>query len=354
MVVVQGRNMNLVQSRDEDNSCAPVRCKQYSFDVNQQAQTLSAWEQRYNQHGSGQFNGYLDELRLPKLHLFEEYTSQTIHQECCVNPDALWIGFSLDTQRPKVNGRTAEKHQLMIRPAHEHFELTTPDDFNIFGIVIDRELLATGIGAEELERWESTCLIENSHAEHSCWALVDLIKQSLNCNSILGRKLLELSDPNQMDLHSRLVNLIEQSAIARLGLYQVGGTPEHSRGFSTRRQALKRINNHIEQTGNYPLTINEMSSIACVSQRTLHYCFEQELGISPNTFLRDCRLNAVRRDLLNVSEQRAICDIALRYGFYHLGTFNHYYKLLFAETPSQTRERASKYQNVSVVKHFVR
>ncbi|WP_254869330.1 helix-turn-helix domain-containing protein [Vibrio diazotrophicus] len=346
--------MNLVQSHDEDNSCAPVRCKQYSFDVNQQAQTLSAWEQRYTQHGSGQFNGYLDELKLPKLHLFEEYTSQTIHQECCVNPDALWIGFSLDEQRPKVNGRTAEKHQLMIRPAHEHFELTTPDNFNIFGIVIDRKLLANSIGLEELEGWENTCLIENSQASHGCWALVDLIKQSLSHHTALGRKLLNLTDPNQTQLQSQLIHLMEQSLIARLGQYHVAGTPEHSRGYLTRREALKRINNHIEQTGNYPLTINEMSSIACVSQRTLHYCFEKELGLSPNTFLRDCRLNAVRRDLLNIDEQRAICDIALHYGFYHLGTFNHYYKLLFAETPSQTRGRASKYQYVSVVKRFLR
>ncbi len=337
----------MAQSHDEDNSCAPQRCKQYSFDVNQQAQTLSAWEQRYNQHSAGQFNGYLDELKLPGLHLFEEYTSQTIRQECCVNPDAMWIGFSMDALRPKVNGLTAESHQLMIRPAHEHFELATPDDFNIFGIVIDKKLLETGIGEEMLEKWENTCLIENSQPGHHCWELVELIRQSLSSQTVLGQKLLK-----QDDMQAQLITLIQKSVLDKLGRYQAVGEQEQLRSYHTRRQALQRIYKHIEQTGNYPVTISEMCSIACVSQRTLQYCFEQELGISPNAFLRDCRLNAVRRALLVMDEERPICDIALSYGFYHLGTFNHYYKLLFGETPSQTRERSPKYQHVSVVKNF--
>lgn len=340
--------MNLSQSTSEDNSCAPVRCKQYSFDVNQQAQTLSAWDQRYNQHSGGLFNGYLDELKLPGLHLFEEYTSQTIRQECCVNPEALWIGFSMDALRPKVNGLTADSHQLMIRPAHEHFELATPDDFNIFGIVIDKTLLVSGIGEEETEHWEATALIENPDAAHGCWELVELIRQSLSADSLLAQKLLQPSP-----MQAQLIHMVQHSVLDKLGRYQVVGDQEQPRSYYTRRQALQRIYKHIEQTGNYPMTMTEMCSIACVSQRTLQYCFEQGLGISPNVFLRDCRLNTVRRALLNSHEERAICDIALSYGFYHLGTFNHYYKLLFGETPGQTRDRAPKYQHVSVVKGLI-
>jgi len=337
----------LSQSRYEDNSSALNRCKQYSFDVNQQAETLNAWEQRYNQHSAGQFNGYLDEIKLPGLHLFEEYTSQTIRQECCVNPDAFWIGFSMDALRPKVNGLTADTHQLMIRPAHQHFELATPDDFNIFGIVIDKTLLESGIGAETAEQWANTALIENPESTHGCWELVELIRQSLSTNTALGQKLLQPSE-----MQKQLITLIQNSVLDKLGRYLVVGEQEQPRSYQTRRQALQRIYNHIEQTGDYPVTMSEMCAIACVSQRTLQYCFEQGIGISPNTFLRDCRLNAVRRVLLNMTEDRPICDIALSYGFYHLGTFNHYYKLLFGETPSQTRDRAPKYQHVSVVKKF--
>ena len=50
--------MNLVQLLHKGNPCAPMRCKQYSFDINQQAQSLSAWDQEYNQHSTGQFPKY--------------------------------------------------------------------------------------------------------------------------------------------------------------------------------------------------------------------------------------------------------------------------------------------------------
>ncbi|EPG0607506.1 helix-turn-helix domain-containing protein [Vibrio fluvialis] len=344
--------MNLVQLLHEGNSCAPTRCKQYSFDVNQQAQSLSAWEQKYNQHGAGQFNGYLDEIKLPGLHLFEEYTSHAVHQECCVNPNAVWIGFSMDTHRPKVNGLQAETHQLMIRPAQESFELATPQDFHIFGIVIDRELLLNGMqfgsqGQWENAQWETAALVENSLPQHGCWPLVALIRDALSPRSILGQKLIEESAA-QAHLHA----MLRAAVIDRLSAFQVS-TEREPRSYHTRRQALRRLYQYIDQNGDYPLSISDMCAIACVSQRTLQNCFEQELGVSPATFLRECRLNAVRRVLLDQSQQRAICDVALGFGFYHLGTFNHYYKLLFGETPSQTRDRALRYQHVAVVQQLV-
>lgn len=344
--------MNLVQLLHEGNSCAPTRCKQYSFDVNQQAQSLSAWEQKYNQHSAGQFNGYLDEIKLPGLHLFEEYTSHAVHQECCVNPNAVWIGFSMDSQRPKVNGLQAETHQLMIRPAQESFELATPQDFHIFGIVIDRDLLLNGMqfgsqGQWENAQWETAALVENSLPQHGCWSLVALIRDALSPRSIIGQKLIEESAA-QAHLHA----MLRAAVIDRLSAFQVS-TEREPRSYHTRRQALRRLYQYIDQNGDYPLSISDMCAIACVSQRTLQNCFEQELGVSPATFLRECRLNAVRRVLLDQSQQRAICDVALGFGFYHLGTFNHYYKLLFGETPSQTRDRALRYQHAAVVQQFV-
>ncbi|WP_226977992.1 helix-turn-helix domain-containing protein [Vibrio navarrensis] len=343
--------MNLVQLLHEGNSCAPTRCKQYSFDVNQQAQSLSAWDQKYNQHSAGQFHGYLDEIKLPGLHLFEEYTSHAVHQECCVNPSAVWIGFSMDSQRPKVNGLQAQTHQLMIRPAKESFELATPQDFHIFGIVIERDLLLDGLqyggqGRWENAQWETAVLVENSVPHHGCWSLVNLIRDALSPLSILGQKLLE-EGAAQAHLHA----MLRTAVMDRLSAFQV--SPEREpRSYHTRRQALRRLYKYIDHNGEYPLSISEMCAIACVSQRTLHNCFEQELGVSPATFLRECRLNAVRRVLLDQSQQRAISDVALGFGFYHLGTFNHYYKRLFGETPSQTRTRASQYQKSAVVKRF--
>ncbi|MEI6893981.1 MAG: helix-turn-helix domain-containing protein [Colwellia sp.] len=40
----------------------------------------------------------------------------------------------------------------------------------------------------------------------------------------------------------------------------------------------------------------------------------------------------------------SIADLALNVGFFHIGTFNHQYKDLFGETPTQTKQRSEHYQ----------
>ncbi len=343
-MLVQNGEMNLSQLLYEGNSCAPIRCKQYSFDVNQQAHSLTAWEQKYDQHSAGQFYGYLDEIQLPGLHLFEEYTSHAVQQECCLKPNAVWIGFSMGSSRPKVNGLHAAAHQLMIRPAQQQFELVTPADFHIFGIVIDHDLLLNQLPSSDSAQWERATLIGNDQPEYGCWSLIRLIRDVLNSQSMFGQKLLE-----QGGAQGHLQAMLRQAVLERLGAFQASAERE-PRSHHSRRQALQRLYKYIKQSGDYPLSISQMCTIACVSQRTLQYCFEQELGVSPVSFVRDGRLNAVRRVLLAQSEACAISDVALSFGFYHLGTFNYYYKRLFGETPSQTRERAERYQSAAVVK----
>ncbi|TEW53197.1 AraC family transcriptional regulator [Psychromonas sp. RZ22] len=82
-----------------------------------------------------------------------------------------------------------------------------------------------------------------------------------------------------------------------------------------------------------------------MSRRTLQYSFEQGFGISPIQYIRDCRLNEIRRILLNHENDIAIADLSLDFGFFHLATFNAHYKHLFGETPTQTQKRAGKYQH---------
>ncbi len=320
----------------EGTSSALSRCKSYSYDVNQQALSLTAWEQHYDQHSKGHFFGYLDEIKVPKIHLFEEFTNRTLIQQCYVNPNAFWIGFSLQPQRPKVDGLTAERSQIMLRPAQQEFELLTPESFQIFGLVIDQALLEARFSEQDFATWQGAKVLTSDDSSGACWKLADLISQVLKRDSILGQR---LGCPE----YAHLLPLLENSVLDRLSeFYLQTATPVEN--ASTRRSALKRILQHIESDGHYPQSISELCNIACVSRRTLQYVFEQELGITPITYLRDCRLNQIRRSLIHGDETLAVCDLALKHGFYHMGSFHHYYKALFGETPNQTKLRAQGYR----------
>jgi AraC family ethanolamine operon transcriptional activator len=73
-----------------------------------------------------------------------------------------------------------------------------------------------------------------------------------------------------------------------------------------------------------------------VSERTLHYAFQEVRGLTPMAYFRACRLNAVRQGLKTVADTASVQQIAQRWGFWHPGEFAAAYRRLFGELPSRT------------------
>lgn len=340
--------MNFSKQHHNEDSPAPQRCKSFSFDVNQQAQSLGEWEQHYDQHSGGVFNGYLDELKLNGIHFFEEFTNRTLQQQCCIKDNNLWFGFSLQKQRPKLNNQEIAIGQLMRRPSGVEFELITPADFQIYGLVLDKEKIGSEMIGLDAELWhnQSATLQLSQPNNYVSYELAKLINLLLNNNSMPNSPLNLLAQGNQSRL-SKLMPLI-RSKVADLLAQTEYPSEQKLATTQTKQRVITDISNYIKQTKRYPLTITELCQISHVSRRALQYSFEQGLGVSPIQYIRDCRLNEIRRILLNMETDITITDLALNYGFFHLGTFNNQYKQLFAETPTQTMQRATHYQQNTI------
>ena len=85
------------------------------------------------------------------------------------------------------------------------------------------------------------------------------------------------------------------------------------------------------------LSIAEIARQVGVSERSLQLSFRRELGVSPRERLRELRLDQVRRELLLTrAEQKSVSQIAMDWGFVHLGRFAASYRRKFGENPSQT------------------
>jgi AraC-like DNA-binding protein len=99
--------------------------------------------------------------------------------------------------------------------------------------------------------------------------------------------------------------------------------------------------NHVED-----LSIAVIAATAGVSIRTLQAGFKNARNSTPMTFLRDVRLERVRRDLLIAGNKGwSVTQIATSHGFTQLGQFSKDYRTLFGELPSQTRLRGSMVRN---------
>ena len=56
-------------------------------------------------------------------------------------------------------------------------------------------------------------------------------------------------------------------------------------------------------------------------------------------YLQELRIVAAHRDLLEADARQGIADVALRWGFTHLGRFAADYRKRFGQLPSQTLKR---------------
>lgn len=101
---------------------------------------------------------------------------------------------------------------------------------------------------------------------------------------------------------------------------------------------IKRVEDYIHAHTADSMTIESLAAIAGVSARTLFAGFQRYRGLSPMDYLRQVRLDRVREMLL--SEKTAhlsVTEIAMQWGFNHMGRFAIDYKKRFGESPSASR-----------------
>ena len=89
-----------------------------------------------------------------------------------------------------------------------------------------------------------------------------------------------------------------------------------------------------------PMSAADIAKAANISYPTLYRAFIKYNNTTPMQFVRQRRLEAVRKELIAaVPNQVKVTEVAMKYGFWHLGQFSAAYKKAFGERPSETLRR---------------
>ncbi len=149
----------------------------------------------------------------------------------------------------------------------------------------------------------------------------------------------QLSGENNLFQFPLLHSQVEQLIASTLLLGQPHNYREEllapARAIAPRyvKMAEEFILSHADQ----PITIADISRHACVSARSLFNGFRKYRHTSPKALLNKIRLDRARADLLAGGAPReTVTQVALRWGFLHLGRFTAEYRKQFGELPSQT------------------
>lgn len=160
----------------------------------------------------------------------------------------------------------------------------------------------------------------------------------------LAQYLLTELETGVLAADSALARGLEQSligAIARAIMAQ--GLPESARSETARSQGdrlLLRAEAFMASHLDQPIDPRAIAEAAGTSVRSLHRLMREKRGTTPLAALKEMRLQRVRREIeAGLCPPNGITDLALRFGFNHLGAFAADFRRRFGAPPSELSRR---------------
>lgn len=115
--------------------------------------------------------------------------------------------------------------------------------------------------------------------------------------------------------------------------------PAHAPDPALGKLKLSDLEHWIEANLRQPLSLDALAKITGVSPRAVQMAFRRHRQCTPLEFIRRARLNGIRQELLARAGEATITDIAMAFGFFHIGRFSEAYRREFGERPAETRRR---------------
>ncbi|WP_074121808.1 AraC family transcriptional regulator [Bradyrhizobium sp. AS23.2] len=138
-----------------------------------------------------------------------------------------------------------------------------------------------------------------------------------------------------------LIDSLATSMTARLTQKHMDAPPAHSSSWMTRegldQRRLSRVLDHIEANLEGELTIETMSTVACLSRYHFSRAFKKATGQSPHRYVGGRRLERAKALLLN--GDRSLVNIALTLSFSSQANFTRAFTKATGQAPGQFRKR---------------
>ncbi|MEU8994703.1 AraC family transcriptional regulator [Streptomyces caniferus] len=145
-----------------------------------------------------------------------------------------------------------------------------------------------------------------------------------------GDPLFQRPELQRSQLRCIVTALLLAQPHSHTGELRDGPQPGHPRSL---RAALAFIEANLTEH----IALGDIAKAADCAPRTISSAFRDRLGLSPMSYVRNLRLDRIRQDILNTTDN--VGTIAYRWGISHLGRFAGDYHSRFNELPSDTAVR---------------
>lgn len=310
-------------------------------DVDEQASMLPEWEQEYQQLGHGKFSGCLSYAEIQEFTLIRETSNKALHESVMPPEDQMVIGMSLGSENsPSFNGKVFDRNSLLMIDGQRSHDIRTDGYLELLGIAVNRDYFFSKV-QEQDARIATDSL--NSTVTQLEPRAADMLRQYF----IMVSDILQHREHNAVS--ALTPRILANSAISNIALaVSLSRDDQYAEAMPKLQQRRDRIVqtaiDYMRANASEEIGILDVCAATHVSRRTLQYCFEERLNISPLQYLKALRLNQARRQLKHLVElqvahehQNTIASVAALCGFNHASRFASDYKRMFGELPSQIK-----------------
>lgn len=230
----------------------------------------------------------------------------------------------------ELTARTADT--LFFIPEHTEYDIYVPTGVQTSYVSLSQEVFIKGAQILNPVQWEN--------APQQLITLQSTQQAALKAAMNQWIKMAETIASQQMAVDTDIISnhLLQQILHIATETSPESRQPsfaERLRAFHTCRMARAFVEECL--ACDIVPTIVDICASVGVSERTLQYAFRAYVNMSPMIYLRFCRLNRVRA-ALRASDPRTttVTNVAMQFGFLHLGRFALDYKQVFGESPSTT------------------
>ena len=315
----------IVQESSTDVFPAGLKVGLSSSDVDEMREQSIFWPIEIKQLGRGRFQGDILGVHTTHLQLSTSTRSLGVSIRGAAPADTSVISFLLDPEPTfSFRGQPLLMNQALAIRDNEDLEITALGASRLVTLVCRtklieaKTLLLTGQSFDQLRSQERLFF---DPAEYQCRA-----KRLLSMVHTLYARQEPLSGFEESLVEDEILQ------IALVGILPSEDVARKPGRLMLAKKAEAFILDNLEAA---PSIADLCSHVGC-SERTLHLGFKERFGLSPKAYVLLLRLNGVHEDLRAAGTTRTITEVAMDWGFFHLGRFSQQYTRLFTQSPRRT------------------
>lgn len=304
-----------------------VNCVAESFEG--AAAVAVKWNVETTQLQKGVYRFSTRAVHTPALQLARTWRSLGTHIGGAIPEGSVVLAFALNPDaRMQFRGRQVQRGEIIVQEDTCGLDFSFMDSIDIVTVAVSREeldrrarclwqkpfpmnsrtgiLKFSGAGAWERAKQRFASLLEEAMEEPGKLAGPEVSRELENAalDGLLG----------QLDDHCKAAGSVERHRAAR--------------------RAAAILHDRCQED----LSMADLCEEVAANRRTLHLGFLELYGIPPMKYLRALRLCHVRRVILEARDPGIrVTDVAMAWGFSHLGRFSADYRAFFGELPSAQR-----------------